>query len=517
MATACAVLEELQARGPSLQEELNRRTASLAATLNAFFAEEKLPIQVVHFGSLFRFAFTGNMDLLFYHLLEKGIYIWEGRNCFLSTAHTDDDMTYLVQAVKESIAEMRAGGFFPDGPSGRGPKRQREVVHPFDLPRLVPGVPAPRTNGNGHAALAPESLTVPLTEAQKQLWLLAQMGTEELVAYNETIALDLRGSFRLTAMQQAFQSLVERHEALRTMISPHGDVQHIVPALALPIPLIDVSHSPPAEVQERVTAHLQEESQYRFDLAHGPLIRVVVIKMADERHVLQLTAHHIIIDGWSIGILLQEACRLYSALCQGTSCSLEPPLQFTEYVQWQQQQQHTPERLANEAYWLQRFSPLPPSLELPVDRARPSIKTYTGARTSCTIDGQIYERVKQLSRRQGCTPFILLFAVYAAYLYRLTRQQDCVIGIPTSGRSLEGSESLVGYCVNLTPVRLSIDQHVSWIEHLARVNQELLDAYEHQDYPFATLVKKLNPLRDASRSPIVSVTSIMYSHIPVTL
>lgn len=515
LAAAYAVLEELQARGPSLQEELNRRTATLAAALNTFFAEENLPIQVVYFGSLFRFAFTGNMDLLFYHLLEKGIYIWEGRNCFLSTAHTDDDMAYLIQAVKESIAEMRAGGFFPDGPSGRGLKRQREVVHPFDLPRLVPGIPAHGTNGNGHAALTPESLTAPLTEAQKQLWLLAQLGTEELVAYNETIAVDLRGSFRLTAMQQAFQSLVERHEALRTTISPHGDVQHIVPALALSIPLIDMSHFPPAEVQERITAHLQEESQYRFDLAQGPLVRVVVIKTADERHVLQLTAHHIITDGWSISILLQEACRLYSALCQGTPCSLEPPFQFTEYVQWQQQQQHTSEILANEAYWLQRFSPLPPALELPVDRARPSIKTYTGARTTCTIDRQIYERVKQLSRRQGCTPFMFLFAAYAAYLYRLTRQEDCVIGIPTSGRSLEGSESLVGYCVNLTPVRLSFDQHVSWGEHLARVKQELLDAYEHQDYPFATLVKKLNPPRDASRSPIVSVTFNMDRHVPV--
>lgn len=515
MAAACAVLEELQARGPSLQEELNQRTASLAATLNTFFKEENLPIQVVHFGSLFRFAFTGNMDLLFYHLLEKGIYIWEGRNCFLSTAHTDDDISYLVHAVKESIAEMRAGGFFPGGPSGGGQKHPGGAVNPLKLSHLAPGVSAPKTNGNGHSPSALEKLTAPLTEAQKQLWVLAQMGTDELIAYNETIAVDLRGPFRFATMQQAFQTLVERHEALRTTIGSQGDVQHILPTLTLAIPVIDFSQLPPVELQERVTAYLREESRYCFDLTHGPLIRVVVIKMAEERHMLQLTAHHIITDGWSIGILLQEACYLYSAICQGNPCSLEPPLQFTEYVRWQQQQQNTPERLADEAYWLHRFSPVPPALELPTDRARPSVKTYYGARKSCTIDRHIYERVKQLSRRQGCTPFMFLFATYAAYLYRLARQEDCVIGIPTSGRSIEGGENLVGYCVNLTPVRLLFDQNVSWREHLARVKKALLEAYEHQDSPFATLVKKLNPPRDASRSPIVSVTFNMDRHMQV--
>ncbi|BCL77705.1 hypothetical protein ccbrp13_01700 [Ktedonobacteria bacterium brp13] len=513
MAAACAVLEELQSRGSSLQQKLNQRTTYLANSLNTFFGEEDVSIRVVHFGSLFRFAFSGNMDLLFYHLLEKGVYIWEGRNCFLSTAHTDDDIEYVIQAVKASIAEMRAGGFFPNGPSGGKQKRYNGVASLPSLPDLVSLSPTLEAHSNGHSTSSLEILTIPLTEAQKQFWVLSQLETDGLIAYNESIAMELRGSFRLTAMQQAFQYLVKRHEALRTTISPAGDVQHVLPAMDLKIPIIDLSHFPRAEIKAHLANYLREEGQYRFDLTRGPLIRVVVVKLEESQHVLQMTVNHIIADGWSIGVLMREVSTLYSSISKDVPCRLEPSLQFADYIRWQAQQECSEKHMVNETYWLGQFADTIPVLELPTDRPRSALKTYNGARQSSTIDKSLFERLKQLSKRQGCTPFMLLFAAYLAYIYRLTGQQDIVIGIPTAGRSLEGSENLIGHCVNMTPVRSRVDGNVLWTEHLSTVKQVLLAVYEHQEYPFAALLKKLNPPRDASRLPIVNVTFNMDRHV----
>ncbi|MCU0532507.1 MAG: aminotransferase class III-fold pyridoxal phosphate-dependent enzyme [Hydrococcus sp. Prado102] len=465
MAAARAVLTEIKSRGLALQEQLNQRTAKLAATLNDYFERENLPIEIVHFGSLFRFAFSSNMDLLFYHLLEKGIYVWEGRNCFLSTEHTDEDINRLIQALKDSIEELREGGFLP--------------------PRAIE-----------------KTDKVPLTEAQKQLWILDRMGDEGSLAYAISLSLQLQGSLNREALNRAVQQVVDRHEALRTIIDAQGDFQQILPSLTVDVPLIDLSSV--GDRESNVTEWFQKESQQRFDLIEGPLFRCQILKLEEQRHLFVLTAHHIIADGWSMGTIIQEISQLYSADCQDVVCQLPSPKQFREYVNWQEEQRQTENMVAHESYWLDKFASSIPVLNLPTDRPRPQIKTYKGSRETIHLDANLYREVKRVSNEKSCTPFMTLLSVYTTLLHQLTGQDDIVVGIPTAGRSFEGSEGLVGYCSHLLPIRSYIDRDLIFSDYLKTLKSILLDAYEHQDYPFARLLDKLKLRRNASQSPLIT-------------
>jgi acyl transferase domain-containing protein len=465
MAAARAVLQEIKSRGCALQEQLNQRTANLAATLNAYFERENLPIKIAHFGSLFRFAFSSNMDLLFYHLLEKGIYVWEGRNCFLSTEHTDEDIDRLIQALKDSIEELRVGGFLP--------RRESE-----------------KTN------------KVPLTDAQKQLWILDRMGDEGSLAYALSLSLQLQGSLNREAMNRAVQKLVDRHEALRTIIDTQGDFQQILPSLTVDVPLIDLSSV--GDRESKITEWFQKESQQRFDLIEGPLFRCQILKLEKQQHLFVLTAHHIIADGWSMGTIVQEIAQLYSADCQDVVCQIQSPKQFREYVNWQEEQRQTETMIAHESYWSDKFASSIPVLNLPTDRPRPQIKTYKGSRETIHLDANLYREIKRFSQEKSCTPFMTLLSIYTTLLHQLTKQDDIVVGIPTAGRSFEGSEGLVGYCSHLLPIRSCIDRDLIFSDYLKMLKGVLLDAYEHQDYPFARLLDKLKVRRNADRSPLIT-------------
>ena len=906
MVAALAVLQHLKSQGFELQQQLNQRTSQLAQTLNSYFETEDVSIRVVHFGSLFRFAFSGNLDLFFYHLIDRGIYIWEGRNCFLSTAHTDADINYVIQAVKDSVDELREGGFLPSGsskllktdqiPNGTSsyltpaladknftpsafsdtqqtidaeaseesthrrvsqdecrlrdymptaseigdrllseftqvtcqqnvkvhgeavaqlealsityvlrafqqmgwkfqpsecfstkfiveqlgiieqhqrllerllemlaeekvlhqvddywevtqvveiqnlqaqeiaflaqyPELEAELTllqrcgqklaqvlqgecHPLQLlfpkgnlttltklyqdspesqvmntlvqkavsevlerspqeckvrileigggtggttsyilpqlldhqaeyvftdisplfiskaqkkfgdypfvccqildieqdPRtqtddfrqydliiaanvlhatkdlrqtlkhiqqlLVPGgllvllevtvrqrwldLTFGLTEGwwkfadldlrPSHPLLSPyqwqdllkesqfkEVVTipnnqqqvgilpkqsviiasaaseVPLTEAQKQLWILAQLGEDSSVAYNESVTLQLRGSLNATAMGKAIQKLVDRHEALRTKISPKGDVQEILSTFKVDCPVLDFScvegdaYDGLRLRNAQVTEWLDQESQKPFDLTHGSLLRVHLLKLEPELHLLVLTAHHIVIDGWSIGIIFRELGALYSAESQGMVCHLNPPKQFREYIEWQNKHCQTQDMKTHQSYWLEKLT-APPVLDLPSDRLRPPIQTYNSSRETMTLDAQVTTNLKLFSRQQGCTLLMTLLSVYMTLIHRLTGQDDIIIGVPTSGRSLLGSEGMVGYCAHLLSIRSQLTGNPTFLEYLKQMRGVLLSAYEHQDYPFAQLLNQLNLPRDMSRSPLVNVS-----------
>jgi iturin family lipopeptide synthetase A len=884
MATCRAALKYLKEQGVQLQTNLNDRTTYLVEQLNRIFTEERVDLQVIHFGSLFRFVFTGNMDVFFYHLLEKGVYIWEGRTCFLSTAHTDADIDWIVRAVRESIAEMRLGGFFPRqqqqkdvtvteapaasldtcttvqekdiqshstnqsiNPAGFWERRKHKTAtrektyytpsakvefslyyfgnyesefsgdkydllftgakfadrHEFSAvwiperhfhafggfspnPSVIAAALARETknikicsgsvvlpihhpirvveewsvvdnlsqgrvgisyasgwnpndfvfapqsfgkhrelmfqeietvrklwrgesisvqNGVGktvsvqvypkpmqaelqdwvtivnnpdtfikageigagvltnlmgqsiadladNIALYRESLaqhgydpskgrvtvllhtfvgkdleetrqqarqplynyfkssvalfqslaksqglnmdfdslseddkdyilssaydrylqssaligtpdscaavvanlqaigvdeiaclidfgvapalvvenlpelnrlkelyqnrqfftTSPLSAAQKQLWVLAQLSNDASTAYNVSVSLKLQGEIDLAALTQAMQQVVNRHAALRTSISPQGDVQQILPSLKIDLPLIDLSaENTNAQLQEWLT----KENQSPFNLTAAPLFRVRLLKLAPEEHIFVFTAHHIIVDGWSVGVIIQELSDLYSAICQDENCRLPAPMQYPEYVSWQQQHSETPAMTEHENYWLQKFASSIPVLNLPTDRPRPPIQTYKGSRETIHLDANFYCEVKRFSKEKGCTPFMTLLSVYTALLHQLTDRDDIAIGISTAGRSFEGSERLVGYCNHLLPIRSCVDKDLTFSDYLKMFQGILLDAYEHQDYPFARLLDKLKERRNASQSPLV--TAIFNMERPVAV
>ncbi|SFY22019.1 amino acid adenylation domain-containing protein [Burkholderia sp. NFPP32] len=451
MAAALAVLEKIEQEGPALQAALNERTAQIAGTLNAFFAEAEAPIKVTWFGSMFRFEFTENLDLFFYHMLEKGIYIWEWRTCFLSTAHTDADIDRFIRAVKDSVADLRRGGF----------------IRPHSK----------------HGTVAA------LSEAQRQLWILSEVDPEGSLAYNVNTTLELNGRLDEAAMRAAVQGLVDRHEALRTTLTPDGSGQIVHPSLTLQIPLIDTDQD----------AWRDHESRQPFDLVSGPLFRAALVRLDSERHLLVMTAHHIICDGSTFGILLEDLARAYAGAAPAAA-----PLQFREYLKQLDGQRHSPETKANRAYWLEQCARRAEPLNLPLDYPRPAVKTFHGERVSLHLDAAEAGSLRAAARQNGCTLYMMLLAGFNLFLHRIAGQQEIVTGIPVTGRSVAGSDRLAGYCTHLLPLRSTLPEQATVASFLAGTRQNLLDALEHQDYPFAELVREIGAQRDLNAAPLVS-------------
>ncbi|WP_217589270.1 non-ribosomal peptide synthetase/type I polyketide synthase [Burkholderia sp. GbtcB21] len=451
MAAALAVLEKIEQEGPALQAALNERTAQIAETLNAFFAEAEAPIKVTWFGSMFRFEFTENLDLFFYHMLEKGIYIWEWRTCFLSTAHTDADIDRFIRAVKDSVADLRRGGF----------------IRPHSK----------------HGTVAA------LSEAQRQLWILSEVDPEGSLAYNVNTTLELNGRLDEAAMRAAVQGLVDRHEALRTTLTPDGSGQIVHPSLKLQIPLIDTDQD----------AWRDHESRQPFDLVNGPLFRAALVRLDSERHLLVMTAHHIICDGSTFGILLEDLARAYAGAAPAAA-----PLQFREYLKQLDGQRHSPETKANRAYWLAQCARRAEPLNLPLDYPRPAVKTFHGERVSVHLDAAEAASLRAAARQNGCTLYMMLLAGFNMFLHRIAGQQEIVTGIPVTGRSVAGSDRLAGYCTHLLPLRSTLPEQATVASFLAGTRQNLLDALEHQDYPFAELVREIGAQSDLNAAPLVS-------------
>ncbi|HEU4510905.1 MAG TPA: aminotransferase class III-fold pyridoxal phosphate-dependent enzyme, partial [Pyrinomonadaceae bacterium] len=475
MSAVCSALTHLKDSGPQLQEQLNARTTEFAETLNSYFTQEEIPIRVVHFGSLFRFVFSEEIklaDLFFYHLLENGVYTWEGRNCFLSTAHTDQDIDRIVTAVKAAASAMRAGGFIPE----------RRSQSTSSEPRLIPA-----------------------TVAQKELWILTQLGEDASRAYNESVTMHLNGRFDLSAMQRAIQKTIARHEALRTTFSADGEFQRVAPNISMDLSPVDFSHEDPATRESKVADWLANQARQVFDLEKGPLVHFGLARLEPQRHLLVLTIHHIITDGWSNGVLLHDIGVLYAAECQGKADPLPPVMGFSEYAELQAREQQSQEMATAQQYWLEQFSETPPPLELPADRRRPPLQTYAGARHRVVIESALLKQLRSVSARHGSTLFVTLLAAFQLLLHRLSNQNDLVVGISAAGQPRAGDNNLVGYCTNLLPLRSRIFDNPSFKTYLAGVKKTVFDAYEHQIYPFGKLIRELDIARDPSRPPLVSV------------
>jgi natural product biosynthesis luciferase-like monooxygenase protein/amino acid adenylation domain-containing protein len=865
MAASLSVLRHLKTQGPALQERLNQRTAEFAATLNAFFAEEDLAIRVTHFSSIFRFEFSGNLELFFYHMLEKGVYIWEWRNCFLSTAHTDQDLARVFQAVKETIADLRAEGFLParDGSTlpakavsasaaaatgfwdrGKSKLAQRDtttphlsaarrrdpnrplqfslsyfgsyeaayspdkyellikgarfadaegfeaiwvperhfhgfgglspnpsvlaaalaretkrvqlragsVVAPLHHPMRIAeewslvdnlsdgrvgiafasgwhpndfvfaphnygkqrdvtfgtletvrsiwrGEPLTLRNGNGKdvavtlhplpsqkalpcwltivnnqetyrkagelgvgvltnlmgqtldelaanialyretlaahghdadaatvtvlmhtyvrddaeqavrearrplcdyllssmtlfkqlvasqgigadldalsaadrefivqtaydkyvadsaligspetcrpivqrlldagvdevacfvdfgvptglaldglaplnelrrqsAAMtgAPATISYPMSEAQRHLWLLAQMSEDGARAYNDPAVLTIEGDIDLEAFTHALTRVVARHESLRTTVDPLTERLVVHPPADVAPVCLDVSGAddPAAEVR----AHLERFNRTSIDLVNGPIFSATLLKTAADRHVLVLGSHHLITDGLSLVNVINEINVIYAARRRGADAVLPAPMQYRDFVRWQDGTAASPAMQAHEAYWRDQLASLPSPGDVPADRPRPAVKTFNGGIRRITIDAALVARATKLAGARGYTPFMLLLGIYQLLLHRLSGQARILVGCPSAGRGIERGDTVVGYCAHLLPIVSEMpDGPLSVQEYLRRSRATLLDAFQHQDYPFARLLNVLNLKRDISRAPLVS-------------
>ncbi len=485
LAASRAVLKHLQDAGPDLQSELNQRTEQLVNRLNRLCAEHQVPIDVVHFGSLFRFIIKQNPDLFYYHLIHKGVYVWEGRSCFISTAHTDEDIEYVFQAVQESIAELKQAGFLTTLASLRASEA------------LGDSQPS-----SGSSAV----VSLPLTEAQQQLAVLSELSEEGALAYGMSLSLRLKGRLDIDCLNQCLAILYHRHDALRTVIHTDTRTQQIEPSQPVTMALVDFSGLSTDAQAAQLATWYRQDSATPYDLPQGPLFRVYGLKLAEDHHILVLSGHHIVLDGWSIGLLLQELCSLYRSTLQGETPALPPVMQFSEYIQAQTAQSQTESMARSREYWVSQFAHGVPVLELPTDHSRPALKTYGGGRQTQTIAPALYGPLQQLARQQNCTLFMVLLAVYLLLLHRLSGQTEIIVGVPSSGRSMPDSGGMVGYGAHLLPIYSHYRADESFGEYLARVRYTLISAYEHQQYPFAELLSQLQLPPDLSRTPLVSAT-----------
>ena len=348
---------------------------------------------------------------------------------------------------------------------------------------------------------------LPLSFAQQRLWFLAQLDERTGVAYTIPSGVRLKGSLDVAALCAAMNRIVARHEALRTCFGSvdGAPVQLMAPPdVGLALSRADLSgHANAGAELERLAA---EEARAPFDLARGPLIRGCLIRLADDDHVLLVTIHHIVSDGWSMGVLVNEFSALYAAFSQGQSDPLPAlPLQYADYAMWPRRW-ITGEVLQQQLdFWRHHLGGAPAVLDLPTDRPRPAVQDYAGASFDFEIDAELSAGLKALGRRHGTTLFMTLLASWAALLARLSGQSDVVIGTPVANRHRAEIEPLIGFFVNTQALRVDLSGSLSVAQLLAQVRGTALAAQAHQDIPFEQVVEALSPIRSMAHSPVFQV------------
>jgi amino acid adenylation domain-containing protein len=346
----------------------------------------------------------------------------------------------------------------------------------------------------------------PTTEPQREIWASCQLGGEDASrAYNESISLAFSGSVDQLAMANAFTDLIQRHESLRLVFSGDGLQVCVFEQLPIELAYLDYSGIDGDTQLQYITRYAQQDAVYTFDLLNGPLIKAALLKLSDTTYHFVLTAHHIICDGWSLGIILQDLGSLYSAHVQQQSALLSDAPRFTEYAREQVAFADSNEYQTNVQFWLDRFRDNVPALSLPTDSPRPAIRTYKSTRQDYKLDKALAQDVRKMGAKAGCSFVTTLMATVEVLLHRLSGQTDIVLGLPASGQSATGYDRLVGHCVNLLPLRSFPKPHDTFTQFLLRRKEALLNTYEHQQLTFGSLLQKLNVTRDPSRVPLVPV------------
>ena len=354
------------------------------------------------------------------------------------------------------------------------------------------------------ADAAPVARVAPTTEAQREIWLACQLGGDATLAYNESITLHLHGTVDLQHLSAAVRNLTDRHDALRATLSADGQQLLIAAHLALDIPVDDLRGLAPDQRDAALSQAAAQAVSTPFDLQHGPLFRARLLRLADDHVALLLSAHHIVCDGWSFGVLVSEIGALYSAQ-RGEAPEPDAPTSFASFAQVLAARQDTEVHRADEAYWLSRFASVPAVLELPCDHTRPATRVFTSKRVDHVLPATLVAAVRQLGAKSGASLFSTLLCTFGALLQRLSGNDDVVVGVPAAGQTLQGFETVVGHGVNLLPLRLMPDAAAPLAQSLPAVQSAVLDAFEHQHYTFGTLLQKLLIERDPSRVPLAPV------------
>ncbi|RKH40633.1 non-ribosomal peptide synthetase, partial [Corallococcus sp. AB050B] len=356
---------------------------------------------------------------------------------------------------------------------------------------------------------------LPLSFAQQRLWLIDQLEPGSAL-YNMPVAVRLEGHLRADVLEHALQEVVRRHEALRTTFAQveGAPVQLIHPDSHQPLALVDLSDLPEPQREPETRVRVEAEMRRPFDLRTGPLLRTLLFKLSGREHVLVVTMHHVVSDGWSLGVLVREVSALYEAFAAGQPSPLPAlPVQYADYADWQRRTLSGETLRQEMAYWEAKLSGAPAVLELPTDFPRPAIRSTAGATLGFTLSRELTEALRGLAHQEGGSLFMVLLAAWQGLLARYTGQQDLSVGSPIAGRTRAETEGLIGFFVNTLVLRAKVDADQSFRALLQQVRATVLEAYEHQEVPFEKLVEALQPTRSLSHTPLFQ-TLLALQNVP---
>ncbi len=381
-------------------------------------------------------------------------------------------------------------------------KRLSEGEQPTELPIL------PRD----------KTAELPLSFAQTRLWFLAEFESNSSF-YNIPLALRLEGNLNSEILIQSLEEICDRHEALRTnFITVDGIPTQVIQTRTWTVTVVDLQHLSGSEKVIASQELAQNQAIQPFDLAGEPLIRITLLVLSETEHLLLVCMHHIVSDGWSMEVFLQELTALYNAYIQGLSSPLNPlSIQYGDFTLWQRQWLQGEVLQQQLDYWQKQLAGAPALLSLPTDRPRPNQQSFAGGHLPFSLSWELTEKLTQLTQEQGVTLFMTLLTAYAVLLYRYTEQEDILIGTPIANRNRSELEGLIGFFVNTLVLRIDLSGKPNFNQLLGRVREMAMDAYAHQDLPFEMLVEVLQPERDLSHAPLFQVDFLLQNSPPSPL
>ncbi len=347
----------------------------------------------------------------------------------------------------------------------------------------------------------PLALVHPTTEAQKEVFTSAHWGRDASCAYNESFSLRFRGALDVERLRSALATVTSRHEALRAAVTPDGMSACVAETLIQSLASDDLSAQSSADRGAAVARAQDEEAEREFDLVCGPLFRVRLLRLAADEHHFIFCAHHLVCDGWSIAVVVKELAAIYG----GRGDELEPAIPYSDYARRERERLASGGGAEDEAFWLSVFRGGAPALDLPLDQARPPVRPYHSRRVDLDLPPELIKRLKAFGAKNGSSFFTVLIAGYYALLNRWSGAEEIVVGVPAAGQSIEGEATLVGHCVNLLPILAQPTAGKSFAAFLKEVRAVVLDAFDHQQFTYGSLLTKLSVERDPSRLPLVSV------------
>jgi amino acid adenylation domain-containing protein len=477
IAAVDAVLEHLENDGAALWTDAADNAAALAARMNSILTRRGLPELVAQYSSWFVMQTTqyDPRAALLYPLLRlEGVHVLDGFCGFLTTEHGAAECDRIAEAFEKAVTALQSVGIL-------APKEG--FVSDAPTQSLVEAKPV---------ATGP----VALTESQQEIWMTHQLGDLPAASFNEGMSVRLAGPLNVDRLHDALELLVARHDALRLRFARDGVTFQVTPAERPEVPLVDISGE--TDAKAALGEILAKDAALPFDIVVQDPVRMKLVRLSASEHVLLITAHHIVCDGWSYNTLITELSEIYA----GRAESLSAAPSFSQFAQ--EQQARTPDNKTR-AFWENVYATVPELPDLPTDRPRGEVKSFSGATVTEQIGIDVLKPVRRAGAKSGCTLFSTLFAALQLTLGRLSNTGDVVLGVPTGGQALLSDQSLVGHCVNFLPIRAAFDPGESARDHLARVASATRDALDHGDYTLGTLVRDLNTPRTLSRLPLTEV------------